>query len=119
MEMDRETFDQFVKVVTDRLNRQEELIKVLVDDLRERNKEGKLYIRGERMYDSMELQKMLMMGERTLQRYRTTGELPYFKLHRTCYHRESDVVNLINKKGKYFNKKAAGQFLAQVNNNIL
>ena len=115
--MDRETFDQFVKVVTDRLNRQEELIKVLVDDLRERNKEGKLYIRGERMYDSMELQKMLMMGERTLQRYRTTGELPYFKLHRTCYHRESDVVNLINKKGKYFNKKATGQFLAQVSDN--
>ena len=117
--MDAEAFEMFVKSVTERLNRQEEMIKILVDDLKERNKEGKLYIRGERMYDSQELKKLLLMGERTLQRYRTSGELPYFKLHRTCYHRESDVVRLINEHGKYFNKKATSQFMAQVNNNIL
>ena len=118
-DMDAEAFEMFVKSVTERLNRQEEMIKILVDDLRQRNKEGKLYIRGERMYDSQELQTLLLMGERTLQRYRTTGELPYFKLHRTCYHRESDVVRLINEHGKYFNKKGKSQFLAQLNNNII
>ena len=66
MELDKETFELFMKVVTERLGRQEKMIQILVDDLNERNKDGKLYIRGERMYDSIELQKTLLMGKRTL-----------------------------------------------------
>ena len=50
METGSETLEMFMKTVTDRLNRQEELIQILVDDLKERNKDGKLFIRGERMY---------------------------------------------------------------------
>ena len=118
MELDRETFEQTMRAMTERLERQERLIQVLVDDLKTRHSQGKLYIHGERMYDSKELAQMLLMGERTLQRYRTTGELPYLKLHRNAYYRESDVVRLITEKGKYFNKKATGDFLAQINNPI-
>ncbi len=118
MELDRETFERTMAAVTERLDRQEQMIRLLVDELKERHSEGKLYIRGERMYDSKELERMLLMGKRTLQRYRTTGELPYLKLHRNAYYRESDVVRLITEKGKYFNKKATGDFLAQTNNPI-
>ena len=115
MEIDTEIFENFMKTVTDRLTRQEQMIQILVDDLKECNKDGKLYIRGERMYDSIELRKLLMMGKRTLQRYRSSGQLPYMKLRRTCYYRESDVVKLLEEEGKYFDKKAKDRFLASTN----
>ncbi len=112
MEIDTEIFENFVKTVTDKLTRQEQLIQILVDDLKDRNKDGKLYIRGERMYDSIELRKTLRMGKRTLQRYRSSGRLPYMKLQRTCYYRESDVVKLLEEEGKYFDQKSKDRFLA-------
>ena len=89
MELDRETFEQTMRAMTEHLEHQERLIQVLVDDLKTRHSQGKLYIHGERMYDSKELAQMLLMGERTLQRYRTSGELPYIKLHRHAYYREN------------------------------
>lgn len=114
MEIDTEIFESFMKSVTERLTRLEKMIQMLVDDLNERNKDGKLYIRGERMYDSIELQKTLLMGKRTLQRYRTSGQLPYIKLRRTCYYRESDVVRLLEEDGKYFDQRAKDRFLTSV-----
>ena len=114
MEIDTEIFESFMKSVTERLTRLEKMIQMLVDDLNERNKDGKLYIRGERMYDSIELQKTLLMGKRTLQRYRTSGQLPYIKLRRTCYYRESDVVSLLEEDGKYFDQRAKDRFLTSV-----
>ena len=114
MEIDTEIFESFMKSVTERLTRLEKMIQMLVDDLNERNKDGKLYIRGERMYDSIELQKTLLMGKRTLQRYRSSGQLPYIKLRRTCYYRESDVVRLLEEDGKYFDQRAKDRFLTSV-----
>ena len=114
MELDREVFEKYMKAVTERLSRQEKMIQILIDDLKERNKEGKLYIRGERMYDSIELRKILLMGKRTLQRYRSSGQLPYMKLRRTCYYRESDVVRLLEEDGKYFDQRARDRFLESV-----
>ena len=106
MELDREVFEKYMKAVTEKLSRQEKMIQILIDDLRERSKEGKLYIRGERMYDSIELRKILLMGKRTLQRYRSSGQLPYIKLRRTCYYRENDVVRLLEEDGKYLDQWA-------------
>lgn len=114
MEIDTDIFESFMKSVTERLIHQEKMIQMLVDDLNERNKDGKLYIRGERMYDSIELQKTLLMGKRTLQRYRTSGQLPYIKLRRTCYYRECDVVRLLEEDGKYFDQRAKDRFLNSV-----
>ncbi len=114
MELDREVFEKYMKAVTEKLSRQEKMIQILIDDLKERNKEGKLYIRGERMYDSIELRKILLMGKRTLQRYRSSGQLPYMKLRRTCYYRESDVVRLLEEDGKYFDQRARDRFLESV-----
>ena len=114
MEIDTEVFENFMKAVTERLSRQEKMIQILIDDLKERNKEGKLYIRGERMYNSIELREMLLMGKRTLQRYRSSGQLPYMKLRRTCYYRESDVVRLLEEDGKYFDQRARDRFLESV-----
>ena len=114
MELDREVFEKYMKAVTERLSRQEKMIQILIDDLKERNKEGRLYIRGERMYDSIELRKILLMGKRTLQRYRSSGQLPYMKLRRTCYYRESDVVRLLEEDGKYFDQRARDRFLESV-----
>lgn len=114
MELDREVFEKYMKAVTERLSRQEKMIQILIDDLKERNKEGRLYIRGERMYDSIELRKILLMGKRTLQRYRSSGQLPYMKLRRTCYYRESDVVRLLEEDGKYFDQRARDRFLTSV-----
>lgn len=114
METGSEALERFMKAVTDRLNRQEELIQILVDDLKERNKDGKLFIRGERMYDSIELRKMLLLGKRTLQRYRSEGKIAYIKLKRTCFYRESDVVRMLEEHGKSFDQKAKDKFIAGV-----
>ena len=114
METGSETLEMFMKTVTDRLNRQEELIQILVDDLKERNKDGKLFIRGERMYDSIELRKMLLLGKRTLQRYRSEGKIAYIKLRRTCFYRESDVVRMLEEYGKGIDQKAKDRFIANV-----
>ena len=45
MEIDTEIFENFMKTVTDKLTHQEQMIQILVDDLKDRNKDGKLYIR--------------------------------------------------------------------------
>ena len=114
METGSEALERLMKAVTDRLNRQEELIQILVDDLKERNKDGKLFIRGERMYDSIELRKMLLLGKRTLQRYRSEGKIAYIKLKRTCFYRESDVVRMLEEHGRSFDQRAKDKFIAGV-----
>ena len=50
-----------------RMGQQEQLLKILVDDLQERNKDGNLYLRGERLYNNRDLVKILKTSMRSLQ----------------------------------------------------
>ncbi len=46
---------------------------------------------GERLMDNQDVCQMLRVSKRTLQRYRTSGELPYRMLFHKAFYKQSDV----------------------------
>lgn len=55
---------------------------------------------GERMLDNADLCQLLNVSQRTMQRYRTLGLIPYSILRRRIYYKESDVCAFIQKYNK-------------------
>ena len=116
--LDKELFLDCMRSIVKKMNHQEQLIKILVDDLNMRNHEGMLYLRGERMYNTGDLIDRLHICKRSISHYRKTGDLPYILLRNKAYYKESDVVSLVQHFSEKFDKKAAGDFLAQAKVNI-
>jgi len=113
--LDKETFVNCMQKMISRMGQQEQLLKILVDDLQERNKDGNLYLRGERLYNNRDLVKILKTSMRSLQRYRTKGLLPFMMLRNMSYYRESDVVKLLESDNDIVcDKKAAQVFLDRI-----
>ena len=54
--------------------------------------DGNNTIGDEKEYDSYELSILLKSSYRTLQRYRSDGELIYFKKRQKIFYKESDVI---------------------------
>ena len=54
--------------------------------------DGNNTIGDEKEYDSYELSILLKSSYRTLQRYRSDGELLYFKKRQKIFYKESDVI---------------------------
>lgn len=59
---------------------------------------------GEKLLDNQDLCQMLHVSKRTLQRYRTAGELPYQKIYKKIYYKESDVLWFITTHFETFKK---------------
>lgn len=59
---------------------------------------------GERLLDNYDLCRMLNISKRTLQRYRTSGELPYEMIYHKTFYRESDVLRFIERNFSNFRK---------------
>jgi len=113
--LDKDTFVNCMQKMINRMGRQEQLLKILVDDLQERNKDGNLYLRGERLYNNRDLVKILKTSMRSLQRYRTKGLLPFMMLRNMSYYRECDVVKLLEGDNDIVcDKKAAQIFLDRI-----
>ena len=113
--LDKETFVNCMQKMINRMGQQEQLLKILVDDLQERNKDGNLYLRGERLYNNRDLVKILKTSMRSLQRYRTKGLLPFMMLRNMSYYKESDVVKLLESDNDIVcDKKAAQVFLDRI-----
>ena len=113
--LDKDTFVNCMQKMMNRMRQQEQLLKLLVDDLHERNKDGNLYLRGERLYNNRDLIKILKTSMRSLQRYRTKGLLPFMLLRNMSYYRESDVVKLLESGNDIVcDKKAAQVFLDRI-----
>ena len=110
--LDKDFFLECMRSVVKRMQKQEQ-----VDDLRMRNHEGVLYLRGERMYSTQELVNSLRVSRKTLMRYRNAGNLPYIILRNSAYYKESDVEKLITQYGNRLDKKAVAEFLANMNKN--
>jgi len=88
--LDKDFFLECIRSVVKRMQKQEQMIQVLVDDLRMRNHKGVLYLRGERMYSTQELANSLRISRKTLMRYRNAGNLPYIILRNSAYYKETD-----------------------------
>ena len=61
---------------------------------------------GELLFDNQDLCQLLNVSKRTLQRYRSSGELPFHNLYHKTYYKESDVHFFIREN---FNKKRNGK----------
>ena len=60
-------------------------------------------LEGERLLDNQDMCQLLNVSKRTLQRYRSSGELPYQNIYHKTYYKESDVEAFIKSnftKGK-------------------
>lgn len=94
MYINRDNFDAWMERIMDRFDRQD---KTLDKMSKQRN-----MLDGELLLDNQELCQLLNVSKRTLQRYRSTGELPFQTVYHKTYYRESDVHTFIRTN---FNKK--------------
>ena len=87
MFLDKEYFDGWMQRLSERLGQP---LSILPD--------------GERLLDNYDLCRMLNISKRTLQRYRTSGELPYEMIYHKTFYRESDVLRFIERNFSNFRK---------------
>ncbi|WP_411898204.1 helix-turn-helix domain-containing protein [Elizabethkingia occulta] len=52
-------------------------------------------IDGDELLDNQDLLQMLKISNRSLQRYRSTGRLPYYTISGKLYYKHSDVLQFI------------------------
>lgn len=52
-------------------------------------------LEGEKLLDNQDVCQMLNVSKRTLQRYRSSGELPYQMVYHKTFYKESDVIAFI------------------------
>ncbi len=94
MYINKENFDAWMERIIDRFD---SLDRKLDKMGKQRN-----MLDGELLLDNQELCQLLNVSKRTLQRYRSTGELPFQTVYHKTYYKESDVHTFIRTN---FNKK--------------
>ena len=103
----RNNFEDWMQKLMERLDRQDELLLSLRPSGKAPNPMESI-----RMFDNQDLCLMLHVSKRTLQRYRSSGMIPYRLLKRKPYYKRSDVEDFIRtyareiKKGNDGNRKA-------------
>ncbi len=91
MYLSKEYFDQWMQQLTERLERIEQLY------ARIQVQEYKQLSDGSKLLDNFDLCQLLNVSKRTLQRYRTSGELPYEMLYHKTYYKETEVQAFIKR----------------------
>lgn len=94
--LDKEYFDGWMQRLVERLKRIEELCTLSSEQNRS------VLPDGDRLLDNYDLCKMLNISKRTLQRYRTSGDLPYQMIYHKTFYRESDVLRFIERNFSNF-----------------
>ena len=69
------------------------------------NGEKEIFGEEEKLLDNQNLKIILKVSDRTLQRYRSTGVLPFFKRGQKIHYKASDVKEFVYKSGDYWDKK--------------
>ena len=99
MFLDREYFESWMRRLMDSLERIEKLHPPSEE------KSRALLPDGDMLLDNFDLCKMLNVSKRTLQRYRSLGELPFVMIYHKTYYKEADVVRFIETHFSRFRKK--------------
>lgn len=94
MYIDQKYFDSWMQ----RLLSQVELVQRKVDKLGNNDN----IINDEVLLDNQDLCLLLKVSKRTLQRFRSSGKLPYKRIGKKTYYLESDVHKFIQKGFKSF-----------------
>lgn len=87
MNIDKQEFRAFMDRIIDRFD--------MLDEKLERIIKKKTCLDGEDLLDNQDVLQALKISERTLQRFRSSGELPYYTLHGKSYYKLSDVNRFI------------------------
>ncbi|OJV76346.1 MAG: DNA-binding protein [Bacteroidia bacterium 44-10] len=98
MYINKDDFEAWMERIMYRFDKQD---KTLDKMSKQRN-----MLEGEVLFDNQDLCQLLHISKRTLQRYRSTGDLPFHKVHQKTYYKESDVHTFIR---ECFNKKRNGK----------
>ncbi len=87
MYLDKENFEAWMERIMDRFDHLDKALEKL-------NKRDNM-LEGERLYDNQDICQLLNISKRTLQRYRSSGELPFHSIYHKTYYKESDVHTFI------------------------
>ena len=98
MHIDKENFEKWMGRIMDRFDKQDKTL--------DKMNKHKNMLDGELLFDNQDLCQLLNVSKRTLQRYRSTGELPFQTVYHKTYYKESDVHAFIREN---FNKKRNGK----------
>ena len=99
MFIDREYFDMHMLRLSERFD---QIDKLLVKP----DNDDTIKVDGERLLDNYDVCKLLNISKRTLQRYRSSGQLPYQMIYHKTFYKESDVMQFIKQHfSAFMNKK--------------
>lgn len=87
MNIDKLEFVAWMQRILDRID----LLGEHIDELQKKRSS----IDGEELLDNQDLLQMLKISNRSLQRYRSTGKLPYYTISGKLYYKLSDVHQFI------------------------
>jgi len=87
MNIDRMEFIAWMERIMDRFD----MLSEHINDLQKQRSS----IDGEELLDNQDLMQMLKISNRSLQRYRTIGKLPYYTISGKLYYKLSDVHQFI------------------------
>lgn len=94
MDISKENFEAWMERIMYRFDKQDKTL----DKMSKRRN----MLDGELLLDNQDLCQLLNVSKRTLQRYRSSGELPFQTLYQKTFYKESDVHKFIREN---FNKK--------------
>jgi hypothetical protein len=86
MFIDKEEFEKWMRCISDRLDIPENKIT--------KKKKTRYTVNGELLYDNQDICVMMNISKRTLQRFRSSGRLPYRRIDQKTFYLESDVKKI-------------------------
>lgn len=92
-------FEQWMETILERLERQDEMLLALKAPEKREHMPDRI-----RLFDNQDLCLLLQISKRSLQRYRSTGALPYKILGKKTYYSEDDVLKFLSEHVKDFQK---------------
>lgn len=97
----KEYFEDWMRRIMERFDRQDGILEKMVsqldrqDEMLEKMVSGHNMLEGERLLDNQDICRLLNISKRTLQRFRSSGELPYQNIYHKTYYKQSDVETFI------------------------
>lgn len=88
MYIDNEDFEKWMEKLSKKLTGISQDLKSLINT-------SEVFSEDEKLLDNQDLAFLLKVSYRTLQRYRTSGKLPYFMIAHKTYYRTIDVRNFV------------------------
>lgn len=95
----KKLFEQWMETILERLERQDEMLLALKAPEKREHMPDRI-----RLFDNQDLCLLLQISKRSLQRYRSTGALPYKILGKKTYYSEDDVLKFLSEHVKNFQK---------------